>query len=45
MDTTLVIMFLAVISMTTAITFMEVRKIRKRLEANSAAAASKTTVA
>jgi|GEM_PF-2811680 len=45
MDTILVIMFLAVISMTTAITFMEVRRIRKRLEANSAPATSKTTAA
>jgi len=32
MDTILLIMFGAVLSMTTALTFMEVRRIRKRLE-------------
>lgn len=32
MDSILLILFLAVISMTTAVTFMEVRRIRKVLE-------------
>jgi hypothetical protein len=35
MDTILMIMFGALMSMTTALTFIEVRRIRKRLEQNS----------
>jgi hypothetical protein len=41
MDTILMIMFGAVISMTTALTFMEVRRIRKRMELKSNAATNK----
>jgi hypothetical protein len=35
MDSILVIMFAAVICMTTSLTFMEVRRIRKRMDARS----------
>ena len=35
MDTILVIMFAAVICMTSALTFMEVRRIRKNMEARA----------
>jgi len=49
MDSILVILFGAVISMTTAVTFMEARKIRKLLESELAErtrpVAAKTSVA
>jgi len=43
MDTILLIMFGAVISMSTALTFMEVHKIRKNLEAKPSAIAKERT--
>jgi hypothetical protein len=45
MDGILFIMFGAVISMTTALTFMEVRRIRKHLQAQSTSAATRTKAA
>jgi hypothetical protein len=45
MDGILFIMFGAVISMTTALTFMEARRIRKQLESQSASVGSRTKTA
>jgi hypothetical protein len=45
MDTILLIMFGALMSMTTALTFMEVRRIRKKLEATQPSVQGKTSTA
>ncbi|HZP63095.1 MAG TPA: hypothetical protein VFB28_06720 [Terriglobales bacterium] len=45
MDATLVIMFAAVLVMTTALSFMELRRIRKALEGKELVVREKTTVA
>lgn len=44
MDTTLVIMFAAVIVMTTALSFMELRRIRKAIEGKQLVPREKTAV-
>ena len=44
MDATLVIMFAAVLVMTTALSFMELRRIRKVLEGKELVVREKTTV-
>jgi hypothetical protein len=44
MDTTLVIMFAAVIVMTSALSFMELRRIRKAIEGKQPSASQKTAV-